>query len=55
MKLHQELQSTFPTSQVARFLPLTFTSGALFESLVDDYLRKGIRKGSPALVLVCLV
>ncbi len=45
LALYDSLAAEFPGSQLLRRLPLSFTTGATFEALLDKFLRKGIRKG----------
>jgi len=50
LKLYTEYQFIYPKSQMCFRLPLNFiTSRAQFESSVDYYLKRGFRKGQPAL------
>lgn len=47
--IYRKFQSEYPRAICPKRLPLNVAGGDLFRSLVDDYLRKGIRKGVPPL------
>ena len=45
LKMYSAILAEFPKAHAPKRLPLFFTSGALFEKLLDEYLRPSIRKG----------
>lgn len=45
LAFYQSLEKEYPSSRVLRRVPLTLATGPLFETIADDYLRKGLRKG----------
>ena len=50
LKLYLEFQRIYPRSQMPFRLPLNFVSNRnVFRDMIDAYLRKGLRKGAPAL------
>ena len=49
LSLYQSLQSTFPKSSLVRRLPLDFSSGEQFVSLVRPYMQSFIRRAIPSL------
>lgn len=46
---YKAVQEQYPRSHVARRMPLTFTSGEVFTQLLDQFLRRSLRKGVPSL------
>lgn len=49
VELYRKFQADFPRAICPKRLPLNVANGDLFRSLVDDYLRQGLRKGVPPL------
>lgn len=49
VELYRQFQSDYPRAICPRRLPLNVANGELFRDLVDDFLRRGIRKGIPPL------
>lgn len=47
--LYDELSKEFPRAAAVERIPLTFTSGADFETRLIAYLQKRLRKGIPSL------
>jgi peptide alpha-N-acetyltransferase len=47
--LYAELRETYPRAMLARRIPLSYASGKMFRSLVDQYLRHALHKGAPPL------
>ncbi len=43
--LYASLRAEYPKSAMIRRMPLLFTTGANFESRMDDYLRTSLQKG----------
>ncbi|XP_076467925.1 N-alpha-acetyltransferase 15, NatA auxiliary subunit-like [Babylonia areolata] len=52
LNFYKEISEKFPRATVPKRLPLTFTSGETFRSLVDRYLQNALRKGVPPLFVV---
>lgn len=54
VELYRKFQADYPRAICPKRLPLNVAGGDLFRDLVDDYLRKGLRKGVPPLfVNIC--
>ncbi|XP_064405279.1 N-alpha-acetyltransferase 15, NatA auxiliary subunit-like [Halichondria panicea] len=49
LKLNTQLQEEYPRSHVIRRMPLTFTTGGTFHTLIDAFLRRSLSKGVPSL------
>ena len=49
LSLYQSLQSTYPKASLIRRLPLDFTSGPTFVSLLSPYMKSFIRRAIPSL------
>lgn len=47
--LYAEMAVKYPYASATQRLPLDYSTGDLFESKVDSYLRKRLRKGIPSL------
>jgi len=47
--IYEQYQSKYPNAEAPKRLPLNFTTGERFKSLVDIYLKKALRKGVPSL------
>lgn len=47
--LYKKFQTQYPHSICAKRLPLNVASGDQFRELIDEYLRRGLRKGVPPL------
>lgn len=45
----KKLQETYPRAMCPKRLPLDVASGDSFRAVLDDYLRRGLRKGVPPL------
>lgn len=45
----KKLQETYPRAMCPRRLPLDVATGDAFRTVLDDYLRRGLRKGVPPL------
>lgn len=49
IELYRKFQSDYPRSICPKRLPLNVAGGTQFRELIDDYLRRGLRKGVPPL------
>lgn len=49
VELYRKCQADYPRAICPKRLPLNVAGGDLFRGLVDDFLRKGLRKGVPPL------
>lgn len=49
VEFYRKFQTEYPRSICPKRLPLNVANGTLFRELVDDYLRRGLRKGVPPL------
>ncbi|XP_031636595.1 N-alpha-acetyltransferase 15, NatA auxiliary subunit [Contarinia nasturtii] len=47
--LYRKFQTDYPRAICPKRLPLNVASGELFRELIDDFLRRGLRKGVPPL------
>ncbi|XP_022099558.1 N-alpha-acetyltransferase 15, NatA auxiliary subunit-like [Acanthaster planci] len=47
LQIYTRVADKFPRAAVPRRKPLNFTTGERFEKLLDDYLRRMLRKGVP--------
>lgn len=47
--LYRKFQTEYPRSICPKRLPLNVATGETFRELIDDYLRRGLRKGVPPL------
>lgn len=47
--LYRKFQTDYPRAICPKRLPLNVASGDLFRELIDDFLRRGLRKGVPPL------
>lgn len=49
LEVYKELQATYSSAICAKRLPLNVASGNTFKELLDEYLRRALRKGVPPL------
>lgn len=49
VRFYQDISGKFPSSLCVRRLPLDIAQGEVFEKLMDEYLKKNLRKGVPPL------
>lgn len=49
LKFYQDISVEFPSSLCVKRLPLDIAQGAAFEELMNEYLKKNLRKGVPPL------
>ncbi|XP_005102206.1 N-alpha-acetyltransferase 15, NatA auxiliary subunit [Aplysia californica] len=47
MELYKDVLEKFPRATMPKRLPLNFTTDDVFRELIDDYLKKALRKGVP--------
>jgi tetratricopeptide (TPR) repeat protein len=47
LKLYKDVLELFPRASMPKRLPLNFTKDNVFRELIDDYLKKALRKGVP--------
>ncbi|CAG5134319.1 unnamed protein product [Candidula unifasciata] len=47
MQLYTDILELFPRASMPKRLPLNFTKDDVFRDLIDDYLKKALRKGIP--------
>ncbi|XP_067944638.1 N-alpha-acetyltransferase 15, NatA auxiliary subunit-like [Watersipora subatra] len=49
LRIYSEVLAEQPRASVPKKLPLTFATGEMFKTMVDEYLRRNLRKGVPSL------
>ncbi|XP_013092787.2 N-alpha-acetyltransferase 15, NatA auxiliary subunit-like [Biomphalaria glabrata] len=47
MKMYRSIMEQFPRATMPKRLPLDFATDDVFRDLIDDYLKKSLRKGVP--------